>query len=149
MCKNLFGKDKAVHSLAVANFMKSWAPAVGVNENDAWLIGYLHDIGYILDKEGHSVLGSDMLSQHSEYLADYVRRHDTTEPIRDNMEFLLKLADLSVDGNGNFVGVISRIRSLRLSSGSSYKRDVIYLQIDLLKDYAKANDLVDVLTDCF
>ena len=144
----MFTANKALHCLSVANFMRTWAPAVGVDSDFAWLVGYLHDIGYIKQAVDHSGIGHVMLSKYSLDLARYVLVHDRADPIQDSIEFLLKLGDLSIDEKGNFVGMTARFKSLNMRYGNMSLKPKLALMKDQLKVYAEENNFTELFYLC-
>ena len=114
----MFDTDRALHSLGVANFMLQHAGTLGLKCDAAWFIGFNHDIGYIVSKYNHTQKGVSIVEEFSEELAKYVGLHDAITPIIDNMDFLLRLADLVIDGKGNVVGINMRIREVFITKGA-------------------------------
>lgn len=143
-----FTKDKAIHSLEVANFMRSWAPTLNLDPDKAWLIGYTHDIGYIFGSANHSTTGCALMSEFSNDLARYILAHDSTDEPEDDMEFLLCLADLVVDETGKYVGIDERIKSIGRRR-SDIDIDVIKSCAALVESYAIKNGYIDLYRRCF
>ena len=142
-----FTHDKALHSLNVANFMKAWAPKLGLNPDDAWVIGWLHDVGYTEVVEGHNEYGAHMLGKFSTELAHYISVHDANAVIQDDMEFLLHLADFVVDETGKHVGINERIKSINLRNGF-YVAERLESEKDYLWKYAVEHGYSDIFDKC-
>lgn len=144
----MFTKDKAMHSLNVANFMRNRAPLLGLDPDKAWLIGYIHDIGYVIDAKDHNELGAGIISEYSQELERYILFHDFSGVPTDHMEFLLRLADLTVDETGKYVGINERIKSI-LRRDCTATRDRLDKSVDNLAEYAVANGLWDIMECCY
>jgi putative nucleotidyltransferase with HDIG domain len=144
----MFTKDKAIHSLEVANFMRGRAEMLGLNPDDAWLIGYTHDIGYLYGSTKHGDTGCKIASKFSETLGKYIASHDKFEPIKDNMEFLLRLADFVVDETGRYVGMIECMNSI-LRRRPNMSKEKLMQFIKYIEEYAEENNLKHIIENCF
>jgi len=56
-------ENKQKHIIAVARLMKEKAKLLGLNEEDMFVLGYLHDIGYEFDDINHHNLGGKILQK--------------------------------------------------------------------------------------
>lgn len=139
--------DKALHSIKVAEFMKAWAPKLNLNPDEAWIIGYVHDIGQMEGIKDHGEVGYQMMKDVSPMLAHYIRIHECINPIEDDMEFLLKLADMSVDNMGNFVGINARVKSIRMRDGDA-TIDILNSCVGFIRDYANEHSYTDIYSFC-
>ena len=144
----MFSKDKAIHSLEVANFMKDRAEILGLKPDEAWLIGYIHDIGYSKTIENHAKAGAKMLEGYSEDLSYYVQMHDCLAYPANHMEFLLRLADLVVDETGKYIGIKNRIDSI-CRRKIAVKRENLEKMLLELERYAVDNNLKNIMKDCY
>lgn len=144
----MFSKDKAIHSLEVANFMKDRAYILKLDADKAWLVGYIHDIGYTKTNDNHAKAGSEMIQDYSDDLAYYISVHDSLNYPKDHMEFLLRLADLVVDETGKYVGIKNRIDSI-CRRRSSIKRENLEKMVLELERYAVDNNIKNVMRDCY
>lgn len=142
-----FTKDKAMHSLGVANFMRVWAHKLNLDENKAWLIGYIHDIGYMIESNNHSYHGKELMAPYSQELSYFIGKHDTSEPIKDNMEFLLRVADLTIDHEGRYVGMEVRRNSICMRDGNKVHA-ILDEQIRNIKDYAEKHGFTEIIEVC-
>lgn len=144
-CNNInlsFTTNKALHSLEVANFMRNRAPLLGVDPDKAWLTGWCHDIGYVHGGPYHNESGAQMACLYSDELAEYVRLHDSKEPIKDHLQFLLVLADWVIDETGKYVGVHERAQSI-LRRDCLVSEENLKMYIRRLAEYAEKHNLED------
>lgn len=137
-----FTTNKALHSLEVANFMRNRAPLLGVDPDEAWLLGWCHDIGYVYGGLKHNESGSAMANLFSDKLSKYVRLHDSKEPIEDHLQFLLILADWVIDETGKYVGVHERLQSI-LRRDCNVSEEDLRMHVRNLAEYAEKHNLED------
>lgn len=142
-----FTNNKAIHSLEVANFMRNRAEALGLNSEHAWLIGYIHDIGYIYGGPNHNQLGYAIMAPFSKDLANYIYLHDSKDEIKSHMEFLLRLADFVIDETGKYVGMAERKNSiLRRDINVDIKN--LEDSINAIEEYAAKHNLIHIIEYC-
>lgn len=137
-----FTTNKALHSLEVANFMRNRAPLLGINPDEAWLLGWCHDIGYVHGGPKHNETGAVMADWFSNRLSKYVRLHDSKEPIEDHLQFLLVLADWVIDETGKYVGVNERLHSI-LRRDYGVNEEDLRMHVRNLAEYAERYGLKD------
>lgn len=145
--KTEFNQNKALHSLAVADFMRTWAPVLKLNPDHAWIIGYVHDVGCVNGSIGHSINGYNMMVGLSKELAHYISIHDNGGHIKNDMEFLLKLADYSIDHEGNLVGISERKKRMSLRDGVDVSK-AVENQLNILEEYARSNGYIELYNLC-
>lgn len=107
------------HSKEVANFLYSFA-RVNYFDNfrsqSLYLVGLLHDIGYFQNPTGkdHGRKGAELLeiAGISKDFCNLIRYHGKyiKEPSRD--QELMWLADLCINGKGEYVGYMKRFQSI-------------------------------------
>ena len=130
--------DKLHHMGMVAEYMRVRAKDYGLDPEIAYVIGLLHDVGYIVGRKNHATVGADLLNNMNipfcyteavrlhgvspyrlfeptgipvEILRDReaVAFEDIAPEVRNNrMLTLLLEADMRVDKNGNLVGFDKR-----------------------------------------
>lgn len=120
------GHNKYEHMKAVAEYMYRKAEEYGLNPEEAYTVGLLHDIGYIICKEGHAEAGAGLLRSMGlkEKYTDAVACHGTNGysiPMikQSPIQYLLQEADMSIDKYGKTVGFDGRLRDI----GSRYGFD--------------------------
>lgn len=59
--KRYINKYKMAHNVGVAEYMAENAPKYNLDPNEMYLIGLLHDIGYINGREGHEESGASLI----------------------------------------------------------------------------------------
>lgn len=120
---------KLFHIRAVAEAMRDAALAMGWGEEraeDMFLLGLVHDVGYVRQPVGHAAAGAEILSRSSYAYAEEVRLHGTYVADPSPELELLWLCDLSVDSRGRRCGLTSRLRHVaeRFGEDSLQMRDV-------------------------
>ena len=117
-------KERIAHMHGVAEFMYQHAEEYGLkNKDEMYLLGLIHDIGYLYGKkEQHEQLGAELLGLDT-YYGKFVQFHSFTpqeymdyhkilaSEIPNEMIFLWT-ADLSVDLTGEAVGFKKRLEDI-------------------------------------
>lgn len=149
-------ENKGRHMLGVAGFMHDHAEALGLDPHEMYLLGVLHDIGYIYGAKGHAEKGGKLLFNQGYKLAKCVSWHDETPQRYMEMNLvdeppieliLLWMADLSVDTEGQVIGYDARLEDILNRYGAE---DVNYVNaadtIKYLKEWEERNyDLYKLL----
>lgn len=113
-------ENRMAHMHGVAEFMYEHAPLFRLNPDVMYILGLLHDIGYVHGKHLHEVHGSEMMENLAFPYADIIKFHGTTPSAymqmldcRENEIpkelILLWMADMSVDLTGKNVGYNARL----------------------------------------
>ena len=133
---------KLTHMNSVGVFMRENAYKYGLNADEMYVVGLLHDVGYLRGRHRHSSYGANLISDVFDTSLDSsalqaIRLHDTLcdkweDGAKDNpVLFLLIKADLSVDTNGCFVGRKARLKDIAKRYGkSSHEYEVAVSLID-------------------
>lgn len=142
-------EDRIKHMHGVAEYMYRNANKYGLNPEEMYILGLLHDIGYLRGKPDHEVNGakvlmksdykySSLISWHGTAPLDYMRLKDcTVEDIPKELILLWK-ADASIDNKGNLVGFDGRLSDVGSRHGyDSAPYRIIEETISWLKDYKK------------
>ena len=117
-------RNRTNHMIGVAEYMYENAEKYHLDPNTCYIVGLLHDIGYLEGKKNHEHNGASMLEyllcvsnkdvlQAIEYhgkSASYVK-YVANEPISPLLTLLWE-ADLSVDVNGNRVSFDERLKDI-------------------------------------
>lgn len=116
--------NKIRHMTAVANYMYEHAKDYGLNPEQMYTLGLLHDIGYLHGSVGHSSYGADMLSRmHLDDRFTYaIANHGEDLSLMFVVSPELKLlveADLQIDSDGNFIGFEERLNQIRERYGDT------------------------------
>lgn len=122
-------ENKIKHVHAVAEYMYDHAKEYDLDPEKMYIVGLLHDIGYIGTKKGHSEYGADLLARigFDERMSYAIRNHGSDLSTIDVTQELLLLvkADLQIDYEGEFVGFEARIEGIKIRYGEEsnvYKR---------------------------
>lgn len=145
--------DKVSHSKTVAEFMLKNAERYGVDPAKAYIVGLLHDIGYIAGRRGHEEKGAEMLMCElgvDEDVVNAIRFHGTkpkemekmikgTRTEADTMKLITLLyeADMSVDAKGRNVGTKERLRDIRARYGDGIEYETAKAEVDFVKEFGK------------
>lgn len=134
--------NRLAHMQGVAEYMSKNAHKYNLNPEDMYVLGLLHDVGYMQDDENHEFFGASILSRVGYMYSEAIRYHGHTpaeymaetgnipESIPKEL-LLLWEADMTVDISGSFVGYKARLSSIRSRKGDDA--------------YAKAKEIVSFL----
>ena len=119
------GDEKLRHSSSVASLMYERALELtgdAVFADDMFLLGFLHDIGYIYGGEGHADSGAALLARNGYRFVNAVRNQSDALVDGDDSlpDILLKWCDMSVLPNGEVVSISERLHDIenRYDEGS-------------------------------
>ena len=118
-------ENRLKHSLAVANKMVELNK--GVNKEDLFLIGYLHDIGYDFLKDNkntsmHNKIGGEILRKSGfKYWKEVYCHGDIDDEYKSKYLDLLNTADMMIDSMGNDVGFEKRLEDILVRYGENSK----------------------------
>lgn len=118
----MFDTRRTAHCRGVAIFMRRLAPYLGLDPNRMALLGWVHDLGYLVGNAGTHAgdMGALLAAEGYEY-ADVVAHHGTDDiDCSDTVEALLNIADMSVDGNGHLVSFDDRIEDVASRWGDDF-----------------------------
>ena len=134
--------NRELHMIGVARYMYEHAEDYGLPKDDMYLLGLLHDIGYLRGAENHEADGKKILHEFGFRSIRYgyaVEHHDSIpEGVSEETERVCRLlaeADMSVDVNGELVGYEKRLRGIRERHGKNSVR------------YGKAKEVVRWLNE--
>ena len=130
-------KSKIMHMHAVAEFMYKHAKEYGLEhyEESMYVLGLLHDIGYIRKKKNHAKSGEEILKiliGQNNFYVECIADHGLTPKeyalkynIKTNqipfVMMLLWAADMSVDREGKEVGFNKRLKDIKDRYGENSK----------------------------
>ena len=114
---------RIAHMHGVAEWMYEHAEEYGCeNREEMYLLGLLHDIGYlsgdaVYEQKGAELLGEDsyygrVVKYHGQTPQEYMDIHGCSAAEIPNELILLWTADMTVDLNGNAVGVGARLKDI-------------------------------------
>ena len=128
----LIPQDRILHMHGVAEYMYREAGKYQLDPERMYLLGLLHDVGYLQGTEGHEEAGAKMAEEAGYKDADLIRWHGAMpeaymqakgcDPSAIPKELLLLWeADLKVDHNGKDVGFQKRLEEIAKSLGKESK----------------------------
>lgn len=107
--------NKLRHMRAVAETMRDTALANGMTDDEAdgmYLLGLVHDIGYIHGAKGHSDTGADILENAGYPLAQAVRDHGSPREDPPRELVMLWHADMTCDSVGRRIPYDGRLADI-------------------------------------
>lgn len=133
--------NKALHMAAVAEHMARMSHTFGISPEDAYLLGYMHDIGYIRGRVGHGKNGADLLETvgvRKDFL-NAIKYHGSNPkdvPKECITPYLVALwdGDCSVDTNGNDIGYSKRLSYIKERYGEKSRA---YINVSAQMEYCK------------
>lgn len=140
-------EDRIKHMHGVAEYMYRNANKYGLNPEEMYILGLLHDIGYLRGKLDHEVNGakvsmksdykySSLISWHGTTPLDYMRLRDCSIEDIPKELILLWEADLSVNSLGYEVSFNERLKDIGLRYGfDSIQYRLAKEKITWLMDY--------------
>ena len=146
----LITNERIAHMHGVAEWMYEHAEEYGCeNKDEMYLLGLIHDIGYIYgNKEEHEQKGAELLGLNT-YYGKFVQAHGLTpQEYMDcngcfdseipNEMILLWTADMMVDSKGNVVGFKARLDDIEQRYGIDSESYRICKEIMLWLENRKA-----------
>lgn len=146
----LITNERIAHMHGVAEWMYKHAEEYGCeNKDEMYLLGLIHDIGYIYgNKEEHEQKGAELLGLNT-YYGKFVQAHGLTpQEYMDcngcfnseipNEMILLWTADMMVDSKGNIVGFKARLDDIEKRYGIDSESYRICKEIMLWLENRKA-----------
>ncbi len=120
---NRISDERIAHMHGVAEWMYEHAEEYGCeNKEEMYLLGLVHDIGYLYGKNGHEQNGPELLGLDTYYgrfvfahgltPQEYMNCHGCLAPDIPNEMILLWTADMTVDMSGNPVGFKARLDNI-------------------------------------
>ena len=123
----MMNEHKALHSRGVAEFMYNKAESMGLDKDQMFLVGLVHDVGYIYGPTGHAKKGGQLLYDAGFRFAPIVSWHDSTPQKYNQINLveeppkallLLWMADLQVSSTGEIIGYDARLKDIESRYGS-------------------------------
>ncbi len=106
--------NKQRHIVAVAEYMYRNAEKYGLIPEEMYVLGLLHDVGYLYGNVAHSMRGGHLLhSQDYKYWQEIYHHGKFQDEYESAALSLLNEADLMVDSNGRVVGFDVRLKDIK------------------------------------
>jgi len=117
----MIDEDRNKHIFAVARLMKEKANSVGLDAEEMFTLGLLHDIGYEFGgSEEHHLIGYEVLKKQNYKYANEVLYHGKpTDEYSSLVLDLLNFADMHIDKKGNYVTYEDRLADIKLRRGEN------------------------------
>ena len=122
----MIDNERLKHIFAVAKLMKDKAKMIGLDEEQMFTLGLLHDIGYEFgENNDHNVVGYEILNKQNYMYSKEVLYHG-----KPNCEYkslaldLLNFADMHIDKKGNYVSFEKRLEDIKNRRG---ERSLAYI----------------------
>ena len=113
-------ENKLKHILAVARLMKEKAGLVGLDEEEMFNLGMVHDIGYEFDEQDHHTAGYMILKKQGYKYAYEVKYHGLPHaPHQTPALSLLNYADMHINAKGEYVTFEDRLEDIKLRRGEN------------------------------
>lgn len=138
--------DKIKHCISVANYMYTHAQDYDLCAEEMYIVGLLHDIGYINTIKGHARYGANLLRKMglSENYIYAIQEHGSnlTQLSKITPELLLLVqADLQIDYKGNVVGYKDRLEDIKTRYGNESEQYLTALDsVNFLERYEVKTD---------
>ncbi len=121
-------KERAVHSLAVANKMVEIGKKYNLSDNEIeelFILGFNHDIGYKFSNNTfeHNIVGGCLLKNNGyKYWKEVYYHGDPNADYKSLYLTILSMADMQIDKYGNDVGYKKRLEDIKVRYGE-YSRE--------------------------
>lgn len=115
----IISKERILHMHGVAEYMYRNAAKYNLDKNEMYVVGLLHDIGYLFGKANHPATGSQLLKDLGFIYSDDISLHGDI-PKSPNISNVLKLlleADLTIGKDGTLVGYKNRLKDIGIRLG--------------------------------
>ena len=111
---SIISKERIMHMYGVAEYMYQNASKYGLNKEQMYVVGLLHDIGYLYGKDSHPKNGAKLLKCLGFIYSKDVASHGDKPNSQDisNVLRLLLEADLTVGKDGTTVGFQERLKDI-------------------------------------
>ena len=115
----MFDDNRMKHTMQVAHIMQQNAKSLGLDEENMFTLGMMHDIGYAFgDGATHHIKGAEILEKQGYKYFKEVRYHGMpTEEYSSTELDLLNFADMQVTRTGDKVSLEERLAEIAKRNG--------------------------------
>lgn len=115
----MIDNERLKHIFEVARLMKDKAKILGLDEEEMFTLGLLHDIGYEFgDSEEHHIVGFQILEKQNYMYSKEVLYHGKPNSEYKSLALdLLNFADMHIDKKGNYVSFENRLEDIKNRRG--------------------------------
>ena len=129
----MIDENKLAHILAVARLMAEKAEFVGLDRQEMFTLGLVHDIGFEFGgSETHHQIGAQLLkNQNYKYWQEVLHHGKSTQEFQSKELDLLNYADMHIDKMGNYVSFEDRLKDIASRRGEDsphYKNSQIVIK---------------------
>ena len=125
------------HIRGVAELMAKIAPHG--NEKEMFLLGMLHDIGYLYQPQNHNIFGGNLLKEQGYKYWREVYWHGVPAAEYSSPELdLLNSADMQINGKGEQVSYVERLEDIAARYGQTSSQ---YLLAAQMAEYLESKGL--------
>lgn len=133
----LIPENRKKHVFAVAELMYKLAPHE--KKEQMYLLGLLHDIGYIYGPKDHNKTGGNLLKQSGYQYWQEVYYHGNYAPLYSSYELtLLNYADMHISPDGKYVSLEERLEDIKSRYGDTSEE--YQNSLNLIKDFKQFFD---------
>ena len=113
-------EDRIKHIMSVARLMKDSAEKLGLDSQEMFTLGLLHDIGYEFGgSEEHHTKGAEILEKQGyKYYREVLYHGKPTSEYSSPALDLLNFADMHIDKKGNYVTFEDRLQDIANRRGT-------------------------------
>jgi len=117
----MIDEDRIKHIISVARLMKEEAESRGLDPEEMFALGYLHDIGYEFgESEEHHKVGAEMLfKQGYKYVNEILYHGKPNQEYHSEALDLLNFADMHINKKGEYVSFADRLDDIANRRGKN------------------------------
>lgn len=117
----MIDNDRLKHIFEVAKLMKDKAEIVGLDKEEMFTLGMLHDIGYEFgENNDHNFVGFQILDKQNYKYAKEVLYHGKPNSEYQSLALdLLNFADMHIDKSGKYVSYEQKLEDIKTRRGES------------------------------
>ena len=122
----MIDENRKKHIFAVAKLMEEKAEKLGLDREEMFTLGFLHDIGYEFgESEEHHIIGYEILKKQNYKYAKEVKYHGIPTKEYSSLALdLLNYADMHINKKGEYVTFEERLADIaerRGEDSNAYK----------------------------
>ena len=131
---------RAAHMHGVAEYMYKKAPSFGLDPNEMFLLGYLHDIGHIINTTEDTNVAGGMFLASSGYKNAYTvlchKKLLTPDDITSLKLQLLTEADMHIGMDGQDIGYDQKLKAIARACGTnSIEYEIFKKNVEFLEEF--------------
>lgn len=149
---------KLSHMRGVAEYMRNRASEYGLDKEKMYLLGLLHDVGYLNGWKDHAKYGAELLKSvgMDECMIFAVQNHGNNPytlgfnegkqsaqtDVKQAMLVLLLEADLSVSADGKYIGFETRLSEIE-SRHSTETSQIAKEAVRYVREYCERHEIIE------